>query len=67
MKCSMEIALLSFISICSGVTFNLSNSEIAAIGSVAFTGQCLGSFFWGPIGNLLIMLSLVTGFDTILT
>lgn len=54
MKYSMEVALLSFVSICAGETFNLSNTEMASIGSAVFGGQIIGSFFWGPLGKYFL-------------
>lgn len=48
---AMEVSLLSFLSICAGETFNLTNAEIASIGSAVFAGQLLGSAVWGPIAD----------------
>ena len=45
---AMEVSLLSFISTCAGVDWDLNDTEVAAITSVVFAGELLGSMFWGP-------------------
>lgn len=48
-----EVTLLSFLSICAGDEWNLSDSEVAAISSGVFVGILIGNLFWGPFaGNL---------------
>eukprot|EP01038_Epipyxis_sp_PR26KG_P007600 gene7600-10349_t len=44
---AMEVNLLSFLSICAGVDWNLSDAQIASISSVVFAGILSGSLFWG--------------------
>jgi hypothetical protein len=39
----MEISLLSFISVCAGETFDLSDAQIALITSIVFAGELLGT------------------------
>ena len=48
---AMEISLLSFISICAGEEWNLSNSEVATITSCVFIGMLFGNMFWGPFAG----------------
>ncbi len=43
--------MLSFLSVCAGVEFQLSNFEIASISSVVFAGQVFGTLFWGPVAD----------------
>ena len=49
---SMEVSLLSFVSMCAGEEWNLSNAQIASITSAVFAGEVLGSFVWGPIADM---------------
>jgi MFS transporter, putative metabolite:H+ symporter len=48
---SMEVSLLSFISICAGSEWDLGNAEIASITGAVFGGQILGSAVWGPVAD----------------
>jgi MFS family permease len=48
---AMEVGLLAFISDCAGVEWGLSSSQKAAIVSVVFAGELLGSFFWAKIAD----------------
>ena len=48
---SMEFSLLSFLSICVGIDWNLSSSQTALISSVVFIGELLGSLCWGKIAD----------------
>jgi MFS family permease len=48
---AMEVTLLSFLSICAGVTFHLDDAQIASISSAVFAGQIVGSLFWGPVAD----------------
>jgi len=48
---SMEVTLLSFISMCASVQWNLEDSEMASITSAVFAGQFIGGLFWGPIAD----------------
>ena len=47
-----EIHLLSFVSICAGNEWNLSNNEKASITSVVFAGELIGAYFWGPVADI---------------
>lgn len=47
----MEVSLLSFISICAGKEWGLSNNQMASITGVVFIGELLGSLFWGPLAD----------------
>eukprot|EP00607_Mallomonas_marina_P003071 CAMPEP_0182437268 /NCGR_PEP_ID=MMETSP1167-20130531/84927_1 /TAXON_ID=2988 /ORGANISM="Mallomonas Sp, Strain CCMP3275" /LENGTH=603 /DNA_ID=CAMNT_0024630117 /DNA_START=187 /DNA_END=1997 /DNA_ORIENTATION=+ len=48
---AMEVSLLSYLSICAGVEWNLSNAQIASITSVVFVGTLLGSVIWGLVAD----------------
>lgn len=48
---AMEVSLLSFMSTCAGVDFDLNDTQIASITSVVFAGELLGSMFWGPFAD----------------
>jgi len=48
---SMEVTLLSFISMCASVQWNLPDAEMASITSAVFAGQFVGGLFWGPIAD----------------
>jgi len=48
---SMEVTLLSFISMCASVQWHLPDSEMASITSAVFAGQFVGGLFWGPIAD----------------
>ena len=48
---SMEFSLLSFLSICAGLDWNLSSSQTALISSVVFVGELLGSLWWGRMAD----------------
>jgi MFS family permease len=48
---AMEIGLLSFLAICAGAEWNLTNAEVASISSVVFAGELVGGFFWGPLAD----------------
>lgn len=48
---SMEFSLLSFLSICVGLEWNLSSSETALISSAVFIGELIGSLVWGQIAD----------------
>ncbi|CAM9116751.1 unnamed protein product, partial [Ectocarpus fasciculatus] len=47
----MEISLLLFIGTCAGEMWNLSTREIAMLCSVVFSGEMVGSLFWGPLAD----------------
>mmetsp|Transcript_24551 Transcript_24551/g.36146 ORF Transcript_24551/g.36146 Transcript_24551/m.36146 type:complete len:495 (-) Transcript_24551:206-1690(-) len=47
----MEVSLLSFVSTCAGIDWDLSDAQIALITSVVFAGELLGSMFFGPIAD----------------
>lgn len=38
-------------STCAGVDWDLSDTEVAAITSVVFAGELVGSMFWGPFAD----------------
>ena len=44
---SMEVSLLSFLSICAGNEWNLDDTQKASITSLVFGGELVGSLFWG--------------------
>lgn len=48
---SQEVTLLSFISICAGADWDLSDSQVATISSSVFVGILLGNLFWGPVAG----------------
>jgi MFS family permease len=48
---SMEFSLLSFLSICVGLDWNLSSSQTALISSVVFIGELCGSLWWGRMAD----------------
>lgn len=48
---SMEICLLSFISICAGDEWNLNDAEIGSIIGAMFAGEMAGSLVWGPVAD----------------
>ena len=48
---SMEISLLSFISICAGDEWNLSDAEIGSVIGAVFAGELAGSLLWGPVAD----------------
>ena len=47
----MEVSLLSFISTCAGIDWDLSGTQIALITSVVFAGELFGSICFGPIAD----------------
>lgn len=49
---AMEVTLLSFISVCAGVEFDLTSTEKASLMSVVFVGELLGGFCWGPFADI---------------
>ena len=49
---SIEVSLLSFISICAGEDWTLTNAEVASITAAVFAGQILGSLLWGPVADM---------------
>jgi len=49
---SMEFSLLSFLSICVGLDWNLSSSQTALISSAVFIGELIGSLWWGKIADI---------------
>jgi MFS family permease len=74
---ALEVNLLSFISVCAGKEWNLSNSEEASITAVVFVGIVCGSGFWGVLSDwygrkrsflfataLISLGGLLTGFAT---
>mmetsp|Transcript_33407 Transcript_33407/g.34041 ORF Transcript_33407/g.34041 Transcript_33407/m.34041 type:complete len:562 (-) Transcript_33407:237-1922(-) len=48
---AMEVSLLAFLSVCVGIEWELTNSEMASISSVVFAGQLIGAIFWGPFAD----------------
>lgn len=44
---SMEVGLLSYLSICAGDEWHLNDTQRASITSLVFAGELVGSFFWG--------------------
>lgn len=42
----MEVSLLAFMSVCAGIDWDLSDSQIASIASVVFAGELVGSLIW---------------------
>lgn len=48
-----EVTLLSFLSICAGADWGLSDSQVATISSSVFVGILVGNLFWGPFAGLL--------------
>lgn len=63
---AMEVFLLSFLSICAGNDFDLTNRQIALISSAAFAGILVGSFVWGPIADVFgRKISLISAFSVI--
>lgn len=46
-----EVSLLSFISTCAGMDWDLSGTQVALITSIVFAGELLGSIFFGPIAD----------------
>jgi MFS family permease len=48
---ALEVSLLSFLGDCVAETWNLSNTQIAALTTCVFSGQLLGSSFWGPFAD----------------
>jgi MFS family permease len=48
---ALEVSLLSFLGDCVAETWNLSNSQIAALTTCVFSGQLVGSSFWGPFAD----------------
>jgi len=51
MSDALETNILSFISLCAGADWGLTNTEIAALTSAIFAGEMLGSMFWGPVSD----------------
>jgi MFS transporter, PHS family, inorganic phosphate transporter len=47
----MEVSLLSFMSICAGADWDLSDYQMALITSVVFIGQLFGSAIFGPVAD----------------
>jgi MFS family permease len=47
----MEVSLLSFMSICAGADWDLSDTQMALITSVVFLGQLVGSAVFGPVAD----------------
>mmetsp|Transcript_12153 Transcript_12153/g.12227 ORF Transcript_12153/g.12227 Transcript_12153/m.12227 type:complete len:495 (+) Transcript_12153:72-1556(+) len=48
---ALEISLLSFMSVCAGIDWELSSEEIATITSVVFIGEMAGALFWGAVAD----------------
>lgn len=48
---AMEVSLLSFMSTCAGVEWDLSDTQIAGITSAVFAGELFGSIFWGVFAD----------------
>ena len=44
--------MLSFVSICAGDEWNLSDGKKASITSVVFAGELIGAYFWGPFADI---------------
>ena len=42
----MEVSLLAFMSVCAGLDWDLSDSQVASIASVVFAGELVGSLIW---------------------
>jgi hypothetical protein len=42
----MEVSLLTFMSVCVGLDWDLSDSQVASIASVVFAGELVGSLIW---------------------
>lgn len=72
----MEISLLSFISICAGDEWDLTNAEVATITSCVFIGMLIGGIFWGPFADrfgrrwaflcgsgIIVVFGIATGFS----
>jgi MFS family permease len=48
---ALEVNLLSFVSVCAGKEWSLSNAEEASITAVVFIGIVCGSGFWGVLSD----------------
>lgn len=48
---AMEISLLSFLSTCASVEWNLSDTEKASITSLVFVGEIFGTLVWGQCAD----------------
>ena len=45
---AMEANLLTFVSLCAGAEWGLSNAQVATLAAVIFMGEIFGALFWGP-------------------
>mmetsp|Transcript_5193 Transcript_5193/g.7975 ORF Transcript_5193/g.7975 Transcript_5193/m.7975 type:complete len:473 (+) Transcript_5193:68-1486(+) len=52
MSDAMEVSLLSFMSTCVGIEWDLKDHEIALIAALVFAGILMGSLFWGPVADI---------------
>lgn len=46
-----EVALLSYISICAGIEWNLSHYEVSMIAGAVFVGTLVGNVIFGPVAD----------------
>ena len=48
-----EVSLLSFLSICAGIEWELSAAQSASITSIVFCGEMIGALSWGSVADSL--------------
>jgi hypothetical protein len=48
---AMEVSLLSFIAMCAGAEWDLTNEEIATVTSSVFIGELFGGVLFGPLAD----------------
>mmetsp|Transcript_3229 Transcript_3229/g.4550 ORF Transcript_3229/g.4550 Transcript_3229/m.4550 type:complete len:522 (-) Transcript_3229:56-1621(-) len=60
---SVEVALLSFLSLCAQDEWHLSNAQASSITAVVFAGELVGALFWGQLADRFgrRMMTLVCG------